>query len=65
MRRRGEFEPAADHRTVQHRDHRHAAEFDAVEGAMPGPRMRNPGNGRAIDQFGQIEPGAEMLAFAA
>ena len=31
----GELQPAADHRAVQHGDDRHAAEFDAIEGAMP------------------------------
>ena len=64
MRRGGKLEPAADHRAVQHRDDRHAAELDALEGAMPGPRMLDAGEGVALGQFGQIEPGAEMLALA-
>ena len=36
-----ELEPAADHGAVQHRDHRHLAELDVLEGAMPAARMRD------------------------
>ena len=64
MRRGGKFEAAADHRAVQHGDDRHRAELDALERAMPGARMLDAGEGVALGQFGQIEPGAEMIAFA-
>ena len=36
-----ELEPAADHRAVQHRHHRHLAEFDPLEHAVPVARMRD------------------------
>ena len=39
MARRGKLKPAADHRAVQHRDHRHLAELDLLEHAMPHARM--------------------------
>ena len=62
--RGGKFEPAADHRAVQHGDDRHLAELDALEGAMPGARMLDAGEHVALGQLGQIEAGAEMLAVA-
>ena len=64
MGRGGEFETAADHRAMQHGDHRHFAELDALEGAMPGPRVFDAGKNVALDELGQIEAGAEMLAVA-
>ena len=37
----GELEPAADHRAVQHRDHRHAAELDLLERGVPRARVQH------------------------
>ncbi len=65
MRRRRQFQSATDHGAMQDGDHRHAAELHAIESAVPGSRMRDPVEGLAIDQFGQVEPGAEIIAFAA
>ena len=62
--RGGKLEAAAHHRAMQRRHHRDPAEFDALEGAMPRARMRDPGRDVALGQLGEIEPGAEMLAFA-
>ncbi len=62
MGRGGEFEAAAHHRSVQHGDHRHLAELDGFERAMPGPRVLDAGIDVALGQLGEIEPGAEMLA---
>ena len=38
---RGQLEAAADHRAMQHRDHRHAAELDLLERRVPGARMHD------------------------
>ena len=60
--RRGEFEPAAHHRAMQHGHHRHLAELNAVESAVPGTRMRDALRDVALGEFAQIKPGGEMLA---
>src|SRR5579871_1876115 len=60
----GELEAAAYDRAMKNRHHRRPAELYALESAMPGPRMRNPGRDVALCEFGEIEPGAEMLALA-
>ncbi len=62
MRRRGKLEAAADHGAVQCRDHRRLAELDLVEGAVPHLRMRDALRQVALFEFGEIEPGGEMLA---
>ena len=64
MRGAGQFQPAADHRALQRRDHRHAAVLDAVEHPVPHLRMDQAGGGVLLGQFGQIEPGGEMIADA-
>src|ERR1700739_2998737 len=64
MGSRGELKPAADHRAVQHGDHRHGAEFDTLESAMPGARVFDAFEGIALGKFGKIEPGAEVFAVA-
>jgi hypothetical protein len=64
MGRGCDFEAAAHHRAVQHCDHRHFAELNGFEGAMPGPRMLDAGKNVALGKLGEIEAGAEMLAFA-
>src|SRR5262249_57137782 len=55
-----DFEPAADHRAVQHRHHRGLAELDALEGAMPAARMRDALRDAATGKFAEIEARAEM-----
>ena len=64
MARRRELQPAADHRAMQHRDHRHLAELDLVEHAMPHPRMLDAFGDVALGQFAEVEAGGEMLALA-
>ena len=64
MHRGGELQSAADHRAVQHGDHRHLAELNALEGAVPGARMRDAAEHVALFQLGEVEAGAEMLAVA-
>ena len=64
MRGRRKLQPAADHRAVQHGDHRHLAELDLLEGAMPEPGMGDALRDVALLQFAQVEAGGEMLAFA-
>ena len=64
MRGRRKLEPAADHRAVQHGDDRRLAEFDMLEGAVPGARMLDAGAHVALRQFGQIEARGKMLAVA-
>jgi hypothetical protein len=64
MARGSEFEAAAHHRAMEHGQHRRPAELEALEGAMPGLRVRDPSRDVALGQLGQIEPGAEMLALA-
>ena len=59
-----DFEPAADHRAVQHRHHRSLAELDALEGAMPAARMRDALRDVAGGELAEIEAGAEMVALA-
>ena len=61
---RGEFETAADHRAVQRRDDRRAAELDRLEGAMPHARVRDAAYRIVLLQFGKIEPGAKVLTCA-
>ena len=60
----GKLEPAADHRAVQHRHHRHLAEFESLEHAMPMREWCDAFGGVALGQFAQIEAGGEMLALA-
>src|SRR5260221_543146 len=64
MARCSELEGCALHRAKEQGHHRRRAELDALEGAMPGARMRDPGRDVALAQLGEIEPGAEMLALA-
>ena len=67
MRRRGEFQPAADHRALQRGNHRHAAVFHLVERLVPAQAQVHE-RGRAAVlavMFHQIEPGAEMIALGA
>ena len=61
---RRDFQPAADHGAVQHRDHRDLAELDVLECAMPAARMRDALRDVARAQFAEIEARAEMVAFA-
>ena len=63
VRRGRKLEPAADHCAVQDRHDRNLAEFDAVEGPVPGARMRNTLRDIAFGQFAEIEAGGKMLAF--
>ena len=49
MRRRRQFQSATDHGAVQDGDYRHAAELNAIEGAVPRSRMRDPIERLAID----------------
>jgi hypothetical protein len=49
---------------VQHRDHRHLAEFDALEGAMPAARMGYALRGAAFGKLGEIEARTEMVTLA-
>jgi hypothetical protein len=60
----GQFQPAADHRAMQHRDHRRLAELDLLEGAMPQPGMGDALLDVACLQLAQIEAGGKMLALA-
>src|SRR5262245_62664173 len=62
MARGRDFEPAADHRAVQHRHHRSLAELDALEGAMPAARMRDALRDVAGRELAKIEARAEMIA---
>ena len=64
MRGAGQFQPAADHRALQRRDHGHAAILDAVEHPVPHLRMAQALGGVLLGQFGQIEAGGEMVADA-
>ena len=64
MARGGEFEPAAYDGAVQHRDYGCLAELDALERTVPAARMRDALCDVARGELGEIEPGAEMLAFA-
>ena len=61
---RRDFQPAADHGAVQHRDHRDLAELDVLERAMPAARMRDALRDVARAQLAEIETRAEMVAFA-
>ena len=49
---------------MQHGDHRHLAEFDLLEDAMPEARVLDAGCHVAFGQFGEIEAGAEIVAVA-
>jgi hypothetical protein len=60
----GQFQPAADHRTVQRRDHRHRAVLHAFQRDVPGPRVQHALAGIALGQFRKVETGAEVFAFA-
>ncbi len=60
----GKLEPAADHRAVQHRDHRRLAELDVLECAVPARRMLDAFGGVALGELGEIEARGEVLAFA-
>ncbi len=62
MRRQRQLEPAPDHRALERRHHRHAAELDLVEGAVPHPRMHHPAAASSLGQLGEVESGAEMRA---
>ncbi len=57
-----DFEPAANHGAVQHRDDRNLAEFDALEGTMPAARMQHALAGIARGELTEIQSGAEMVA---
>jgi hypothetical protein len=43
---------------------RHPAELDMFESAVPAARMSDASGDIALAQFGEIEPGTEMLALA-
>ena len=62
---RGELEAAADDRAVQHRDDRHAAELDLLERGVPRARMDDAFGDAALGDLGEVEAGAEVIAFAA
>ena len=64
MARRSDFKATADHRAMQHGDHRHLAELDLLEDAMPEAGVLDAGCHVALGQFGEIEAGAEIVAFA-
>ena len=64
MRGGGQFQPAADHRAMQHGDHRHLAELDLLEGAVPEPGMGDALGDVVLLEFAEIEAGGEMLALA-
>ena len=61
VRRRGELQPAADDGAVQHRDHRHRPNWIASKRRMPHARMQHAFVDVALGQFGQVQPGAEVL----
>src|SRR5262245_65469601 len=56
----GKLEPAADHGAMQGRDHRHLAELDALEGAVPQPRMLDALADPALPDLAEVEPGGEV-----
>src|SRR5215218_9768774 len=62
MRRRGKLEPAADDAAVHRGHHRHEAELDFLEDAVPHLRVTHDAKGVAGLVLGEVEPGAEMLA---
>ena len=59
-----QLEPAADHRAVQRRDHRHRAELRSLERAVPHARVLHALGRVALRELGEVEAGAEMLALA-
>ena len=61
---RGEFQPAADHRALEDGDDGNGAEFDFLEAAMPGTRMKHAGRHVAFGDFAEIEAGGEIGAVA-
>jgi hypothetical protein len=63
--RRGELEAAADDGALQHGDHRDAAELDLLERGVPRARMDDAFGDAALGDLGEIEAGAEVIAFAA
>ena len=65
MGRGGELEAAADHRAMQHGDDRRAAELDRLERPVPHARMHDAlERVEVLGDFGEIEAGGKMLAFA-
>jgi hypothetical protein len=62
--RGGQFQAAADHRAVQHGDHRDAGLVDLAEDAVPALRVQHGAGGFAVLVLGEVEPGAEVLAGA-
>jgi hypothetical protein len=59
-----QFQAAADHRAVQHGDHRDAGLVDLAEDAMPALRMHHDAGRLAVLVLGEVEAGAEMVAGA-
>src|ERR1039458_191301 len=55
---------ATSRRAMQNRHHRHLAELDLVEGAVPEPGMGDALLDVALFQLAQVEPGGKMLALA-
>ena len=64
VRRGRKLEPAADDRAMQHGNHRHLAELDLLEGAVPVARMLDAFGDVALGQLVEIESGGEMIALA-
>jgi hypothetical protein len=62
--RGGQLQAAADHRAVQHGDHRDAGLVDLAEDAVPALRVQHGAEGVAVLVLGEVEPGAEVLALA-
>ena len=57
---------ATDHRAVHHRDHRHLAELDLIEHAMPHARVRDRFGGSSGEAFAARHdgaPGGRVIVF--
>ena len=57
-----EFQTTADHRALEHRDHRQRAVFDPIEHPMPHPGMLQRGERIPLGQFRQVQARREMVA---
>ena len=64
MRRAGEFQSAADHRTLQRGDDGHPTVLNAIEHAVPHLRMPQALGGVMLGQLRQIQARREMIADA-
>ena len=62
MRGAGEFQPAADHGTLERGDDRHAAILHSIEHPVPHLGMSQAFGRIVIGQFGQVETRGEVVA---